>query len=216
MKGALFDLDGVIADTSVYHFKAWQKLVAGNFHQQLPAEFEEKTKGVSRGDSLKVILSYLNVQVTSTEFDKLAAEKNDVYRDFLGKLTPANILPGISQLLIDLKSNGYRLALASASLNAPLILDKLDLSTDFDAIADPSQVAAGKPAPDIFLAAAAAINVPIEDCLGIEDSIAGIQAINAAHALSIGIGSAENLKNTDLLVPNTAALTYAKVASVWK
>jgi haloacid dehalogenase superfamily, subfamily IA, variant 3 with third motif having DD or ED len=134
----------------------------------------------------------------------------------LGKLTPANILPGISQLLIDLKSNGYRLALASASLNAPLILDKLDLSTDFDAIADPSQVAAGKPAPDIFLAAAAAINVPIEDCLGIEDSIAGIQAINAAHALSIGIGSAENLKNTDLLVPNTAALTYAKVASVWK
>ncbi|WEV63611.1 beta-phosphoglucomutase [Bifidobacterium sp. ESL0732] len=216
MKGALFDLDGVIADTAVYHFQAWRKLVKDHFDRELPDELEEKTKGVSRVDSLKVILNYLGVTVPQKEFDALAAEKNAAYRGLLAELTSADILPGIPELIAQMKQHGVKLSLASASMNGPFILEKLGLSDTFDAIADPSKVAAGKPAPDIFLEAAAEIGQKPEDCVGLEDSVAGITAINAAGTFSVGVGSPNELGHARLLVPNTAALKYDEIESAWE
>ncbi|WEV41587.1 beta-phosphoglucomutase [Bifidobacterium sp. ESL0682] len=216
MKGALFDLDGVIADTAVYHFQAWRKLVKDHFDRELPDELEEKTKGVSRVDSLKVILNYLGITVPQEQFDAMAAEKNEAYRRLLAGLTSADILPGIPELITQMKEHGVKLSLASASMNGPFILEKLGLSDTFDAIADPSKVAAGKPAPDIFLEAASEIGVDSDDCVGLEDSVAGITAINAAGAFSVGVGSPNELGHAKLLVPNTAALHFDEIEQAWE
>ena len=216
MKGVLFDLDGVIADTSVYHFQAWRKLIKKHFNRELPDELEKQTKGVSRTDSLNAILKFLNISVSQEKFNDMTSEKNDIFRNLLASLTPANILPGISELISSLKKNNVKLSLASASLNGPFILEKLQLTDAFDAIADPSKVAAGKPAPDIFIAAAEAINLKPQDCVGIEDSIAGITAINKSGALSVGVGSKTDLKDAKVLFPKTAALNYDQIETAWE
>ena len=216
MKGVLFDLDGVIADTSVYHFQAWRKLIKIHFNLELPDELEKQTKGVSRTDSLKAILKFLNISVSQEQFNEMTTEKNNIFRNLLASLTPANILPGISELISSLKKNNVKLSLASASLNGPFILEKLQLTDAFDAIADPSKVAAGKPAPDIFIAAAEAINLKPQDCVGIEDSIAGITAINKSGSLSVGVGSKTDLKDAKVLFPKTAALNYDQIETEWE
>ena len=216
MKGVLFDLDGVIADTSVYHFQAWRKLIKIHFNFELPDELEKQTKGVSRTDSLKAILKFLNISVSQEKFNEMTTEKNNIFRNLLASLTPANILPGISELISALKKNNVKLSLASASLNGPFILEKLQLTDVFDAIADPSKVAAGKPAPDIFIAAAEAINLKPQDCVGIEDSIAGITAINKSGALAVGVGSKTDLKDAKVLFPKTAALNYDQIETEWE
>lgn len=215
MKGVLFDLDGVIADTAVFHFAAWRKLVRDHFQAELPDELEEKTKGVSREDSLKVILDYLQLSVSDEEFAALAAEKNEAYVETLEDLKPTHILPGIADLISDFKQAGLKLGLASASKNGPIILDKLGLADAFDAIADPSKVAQGKPAPDIFLAAAAALNLQPADCVGLEDSVAGVTAINAAGMVSIGIGGAE-LAHASERFESTSDLSYPAIEAAWQ
>lgn len=216
MKGVLFDLDGVIADTSVYHFQAWRKLIKNHFNLELPDELEKQTKGVNRTDSLKAILNFLDISVSKKQFSEMTNEKNNIFRNLLANLTPANILPGINELISNFKKNKVKLSLASASLNGPFILEKLQLTDVFDAIADPSKVAAGKPAPDIFITAAAAINLKPQDCVGIEDSVAGITAINKSGALSVGVGSKTDLKDAKVLFPKTAALNYKQIETAWK
>lgn len=210
LKGALFDLDGVIADTSTYHFQAWQKLANDHFDTTLPQSLEEQTKGVSRGDSLQIILDYVGVTVSPERFTALAAEKNTHYLTYLEQLTPANILPGILLLIQTMQAQGIKLALASASLNAPIILAKLQLTDFFEVIADPSKVK-GKPAPDLFLAVASGLSLRPEECVGLEDSTAGIQAINAANSFSVGIGSAEILNTADLNFPDTATIQFDQI-----
>ncbi|WP_161979346.1 beta-phosphoglucomutase [Streptococcus sp. S784/96/1] len=214
-KGALFDLDGVIADTAVFHFAAWKNLVKKHFNADLPDELEEKTKGISREDSLHVILNYLNIQVSDEEFRALAAEKNEAYVEALNVLNPNYILPGITSFISDLKSNHVKIALASASKNGPLILKKLGLSDAFDAIADPAKVAAGKPAPDIFLAAAKSLNLNPKDCIGVEDAVAGVSAINASGATSIAVGGVE-LSQATKRFNNTSELNFKEVLSAWQ
>ncbi|MFC5630806.1 MULTISPECIES: beta-phosphoglucomutase [Streptococcus] len=214
-KGALFDLDGVIADTAVFHFAAWKNLVKKHFNADLPDELEEKTKGISREDSLHVILNYLNIQVSDEEFRALASEKNEAYVEALNVLNPNYILPGITSFISDLKSNHVKIALASASKNGPLILKKLGLSDAFDAIADPAKVAAGKPAPDIFLAAAKSLNLDPKDCIGVEDAVAGVSAINASGATSIAVGGVE-LSQATKRFNNTSELNFKEVLSAWQ
>lgn len=215
LKGALFDLDGVIADTSIYHFQAWQKLARDHFDIILPPTLEEQTKGISRQDSLQLILNFVGVTVSTAEFTRLAAEKNAHYLTYLEQLTPANTLPGILPLIQTMQAQGIKLALASASLNAPAILEKLQLADVFEVIVDPTQTAHGKPAPDLFLAAAAGLALRPEECVGLEDSAAGIEAINAANCFSVGIGSAEILNAADLNVPDTALLQFDQIAAAF-
>ena len=186
-KAALFDLDGVIADTASYHLQAWHKLVQDHF-------------------GLAAILSGLDLTVTDDEFTQLAAEKNALYQQLLANLNEDSILPGIADLLAALRKKGFRLALASASHNAPLILDKLGLSDTFDAIADPRKVAHGKPAPDIFRAAAKGVGCQPEDCIAFEDSAAGIAAIKAAGSCAVGVG-----QQADIGFPDTAALDLDQI-----
>lgn len=214
-KGALFDLDGVIADTSTLHFEAWKKLVDNYFSVTLPDHLEEKTKGVSRADSLKVILNHLDVAVSESMFQQLLVEKNEYYKESLTTISSEAILTGVSDFISELKQQQVRLALASASLNGPFILEKLGLRDSFDAVVDPSYVAAGKPAPDIFLAAAAALKLQSSECIGIEDSIAGLRAIKDSGAFSIAIGKSAELQTADLTLATTAELKLAAICTAF-
>lgn len=215
-QGVLFDLDGVITDTAEYHYLAWKKL-ADNLGIQIDRHFNEKLKGVSREDSLKLILEHgkLSEQLSPEKFHALMTEKNENYIKMIQGISEEDIFPGILALLKDLKSANIKIALASASKNGPMLLEKMGISHYFDAIADPSQVAAGKPAPDIFLAAAEAINVPIDMTIGIEDSQAGIEAIKASGSFPIGLGNPKDLGEDLTLVSHSEQLTFDLLKKSW-
>ncbi|WP_274584129.1 beta-phosphoglucomutase [Neisseria leonii] len=215
-EAVLFDLDGVITDTAEYHYRAWKKL-ADSLGITIDRRFNEQLKGVSREDSLQRILTYGGMQnaFPPEKTAGLLKQKNDWYVEMIQTVTPADVYPGILELLHSLKAAGKKTALASASKNGSFLLEKMALTPYFDAIADPAEVARSKPAPDIFLAAAQKIGVPIGRCIGIEDASAGIAAIKAAGALPVGIGNPAYLGSDIAVLPDTRSLTVGYLQSVW-
>lgn len=216
MKAVLFDLDGVITDTAVYHFEAW-KALGSKIGIDIDEEFNEQLKGVSRTDSLNRILEKGNKQEAYTETEKtaMATEKNTLYKTLIEKMSPADLLPGIKTLLDDLKAKNVLLGLASASQNGPMILDKLQITEYFDEIVNPAELKAGKPDPEIFLTGAKQLGLDVSECVGVEDAAAGIEAINAADMVSIGVGEVKNLGKATKVVPSTADLTAELLEQVW-
>lgn len=217
MQAAVFDLDGVVTDTAKFHFQAWSKLAKEEFNLDLPASFETNLKGIRRTESLEAILKFGDLldKYSKEEVQNLANKKNDYYVEAISKLTKEDILPGISKLLTDLKANGVKLAVASASKNAPFILEKLGLAHVFDAVADPAKVKAGKPAPDIFLAGAKAVGVAPNQCVGVEDAVAGVSAIKAADMVAVAVGDKNELRQADCVVPTTRNFTYQLFSDVF-
>lgn len=215
-KGVLFDLDGVITDTAEYHYLAWKKLADG-LGISIDRQFNEKLKGVSREDSLRLILEHGNREkdFSDEEFQQLAKTKNDIYVEMIQAVSPKDVYPGILELLKDLKQSGIKISLASASKNGPFLLKQMELTEYFDGIADPAKVKAGKPAPDIFILAAQVVGLKPEECLGIEDAQAGIAAIKASGALPVGVGNAEQLGTDIALVGSTAELSLAYLKKQW-
>ena len=214
MKGVLFDLDGVVTDTATYHFSAWSQLVKDEFGLTLPENIEERTKGVSREDSLKIILDELNISVDEERFQYLANKKNQFYIESLEQLTDKDILPGIQELIINLRKKGVKIALASASHNGPFILEKIGLLDSFDTIVDPGKVTKGKPCPEIFEVASAQLGLAPKDCVGVEDSIAGVEAINSSGSCSVGVGD-ETLSQAFKRVESTKELTVTLLQEAW-
>lgn len=215
-KGVLFDLDGVITDTAEYHYLAWKKL-ADELGITIDREFNEKLKGVSREDSLRLILEHgkRESDFSETEFQQLAKSKNDNYVEMIQAVSPKDVYPGILELLKELKNAGIKISLASASKNGPFLLKQMALTDYFDGIADPAKVAAGKPAPDIFILAAQVVGIDPNECIGIEDAQAGIAAIKACGALPVGVGQAEQLGDDIALVESTSELTLAFLEKQW-
>ncbi|MGL9747131.1 beta-phosphoglucomutase [Enterococcus sp. DIV0170] len=215
-KGVLFDLDGVITDTAEYHYLAWKKL-ADDLGISIDREFNEKLKGVSREDSLRLILAHGNREndFTEVEFNHLAKMKNDNYVEMIQAVSPKDVYPGILELLKALKKANIKIALASASKNGPFLLKQMALTEYFDGIADPAAVKAGKPAPDIFILAAQVVGLSPEECLGIEDAQAGITAIKASDAIPVGVGNPEQLGEDIPLVDSTDKLTLEFLEEQW-
>ena len=208
LKGILFDLDGVITDTATYHLKAWQHL-ANLCNLTLDAALESQLKGVSRIDAFKLILAHNHSldRFSQAQIKQLCDDKNDYYQSLIRYMTQDNILPGISEFLISCQKNKIKMAITSASFNAPQLLDSIGLTHYFDHIVDPATLVRGKPDPDIFLKGAHALGLLPSDCIGIEDAVAGIRAINAAGSYSVGIGDKHALCEAKLVLPTTAALS---------
>lgn len=211
IKGILLDLDGVITETAEYHYQAWKQL-ASEIGISIDRQFNECLKGVSRMDSLELILRHGGVaeQYSTEEKVALAERKNRQYVALLQNLTPDHVLPGIRDFLRDAREDGVKLGLASASKNARTIMDALDLTQSIDFIAD-AAVARSKPAPDIFLLAAEGLGLLPEDCIGIEDAEAGVKAIHAAGMKAVGIGDVATLREADLRLSDTGKLSYQDV-----
>ncbi len=186
-KACIFDLDGVIVDTAVYHFQAWRKL-AQNLGFDFTHQQNEQLKGISRVESLNLILKWGNVSLNEDEKLKWASKKNDWYLELISQMNPKEILPGVSDFLAFLKENKVPIVLGSASKNAVSILNKIDLLHYFNAIVDGNSVTKSKPNPEVFLKGAEKINYKPANCLVFEDAVAGIQAANSAGMRSIGIG----------------------------
>ncbi|WP_155286818.1 beta-phosphoglucomutase [Lacticaseibacillus zhaodongensis] len=212
IKGFVFDLDGVITDTARFHSLAWRK-VADKVGAHWTAGLAERLKGISRMESLDIILQAAGKQDAYTEDEKvaLATSKNAEYLRLVDTLTPDDILPGIADLVQSLDDGGYKLAIASASKNAPRVLQNLGISQYFPNIVDPSTLKHGKPDPEIFIKAAESIGLKPEQCVGVEDAAAGVQGIKAAGEVAVGIGDADVLKQADMVFPSTAELTLSNV-----
>lgn len=212
IKGFIFDLDGVITDTSVYHTEAWHQL-ADKVGTPWTQDLEDGLKGISRMDSLNMILDAGGVSNNYTEEEKvsLANEKNDRYLSLVNKMTPDNILPGIKEFLDSLVSNGYSISLASASKNSPTVLSKLGLTKYFSNVVDPASLTNGKPDPEIYQKGAQILDLKPEQCIGIEDAESGIESINGAGETSVGIGTRDTLKDADILFATTKDLTLDNI-----
>ncbi|MCB5953001.1 beta-phosphoglucomutase [Enterococcus sp. BWT-B8] len=215
-RAVLFDLDGVITDTAEYHYLAWKKL-ANELDISIDRKFNEQLKGVSREESLRRIIAAGDKEnkFSLEELNALATRKNDNYVQMIQAVSSKDIYPGILELLKSLKEKNIKIALASASKNGSFLLEQMGLTDYFDMVADPEKVSASKPAPDIFLAAAEGVGVDIKDALGIEDAQAGIQAIKAAGAVPIGVGSPEILGTDIAVVKDTSELTWNKLETIW-
>lgn len=210
LKGFAFDLDGVIADTAKFHSQAWHQ-TADEVGTTWTPELQEALKGVSRMDSLEMILKAGGHEndYTQEEKEALAAKKNENYGKLIATLTPDDILPGMKAFLDELRDKGYKLSLASASKNAPKILGYLGLTDYFVGIVDPATLHAGKPDPEIFARAAEILDLPANQVAGLEDSGAGIKSINGAGELSIGIGS--QLSEAAVKFDSTADVSLANI-----
>ena len=216
MKAVLFDLDGVITDTAKFHFLAWRELGA-ELGIEVDEEFNEELKGVSRVDSLERILAQGGVagDYSAAEKEALCVKKNAHYLELIKEMTPDDILPGIIPLLEELRAASIKMVVTSASKNGPGILDLLQVRNYFDGIVDPATVAAGKPAPDIFLAGAYLAGVQPADCVGIEDAASGVEAIKAAGIVAVAVGDEQVLAMADCVLPSTADLSLAVLRETW-
>lgn len=200
LKAVIFDLDGVITDSAAYHYLAWKSL-AEELGIPFDEQYNEKLKGISRMESLELILknSSSGVQYSMQQKEALAEKKNDLYKELIRQISPADILPGISDFLKELKENRIKAALASVSRNAPFILGQLGLESMFDYVADAAAVPNAKPFPDIFLAGMQAFGLQPQECIGVEDARAGIEAIHRAGMLAVGVGTPEEMEEADLV-----------------
>ncbi|TGE74952.1 HAD-IA family hydrolase, partial [Weissella confusa] len=178
-------------------------------------ELQESLKGIDRMGSLEMILKAGNKQDDYTHDEKvaLASWKNNHYVELISGLTPDDILPGMADFIKELNDKDYKASVASASKNAPFILDQLGLTDSFVGIVDPATLHAGKPDPEIFVRAAEILNLPPEQVMGLEDSAAGIASINGAGEVSLGIGDATVLAAANLNFASTAEVTLANIAA---
>lgn len=211
-KGFVFDLDGVITDTAKFHYIAWKDL-AKNLGITIDETFNETLKGISRMDSLDKILAYGNREndFTLAEKEALAQTKNDEYVKLLADLSAEDLLPGVHDFLVQAKENNIPCAIASASKNAPMILEKLGVLDFFGHIVDPETLKKGKPDPEIFVKAAESINVEPKDAIGFEDAQAGIEGIKAAGMYAVGLSATETLVGADLQVASMTELNVEQL-----
>jgi len=214
IKGLIFDLDGVITDTAGLHFEAW-KMLADSLGYHFTREDNERLKGVSRMKSLEIILEINGVldKYTEEEKEALCREKNDRYVELIGSLTADDILPGISDFIAEAKARGMKTAVASVSKNAPAVLKALGVENSFDYVADARRVEKSKPAPDIFLVCAEALGLMPEECIGIEDAQAGIEAIHNAGMKSVGINVTVTSLSPDVVLKSTKDLRLDVILS---
>jgi beta-phosphoglucomutase len=216
LKAVIFDMDGVLTETSRQHFIAW-KLLAKDLGYELKDEVNEQLKGISRLESLDIVLSAGSLAEQFSEAEKLALaeKKNLIYQDLIKTFTKENLAKGALELLQSLRENNIKIGLASVSKNAAFLLEAMEIQGFFDAIADPGEVRNGKPAPDIFLLAAKKLGIEPQGCVGIEDAFAGIQSIHSAGMKSIGIGTKEELYNCEVVVPNLEAVNIVLLKQVF-
>lgn len=199
IKACIFDLDGVIVDTAIYHYRAWKRL-ANEQGFDFTEKENEQLKGVSRTRSLELILGWGGIQKTEAEKEELANRKNEWYVEMISKMQPNEVLPGAREFVQSCRDAGIKTALGSASKNSATILAKTNLTHLFDVIIDGNKVSKPKPDPEVFLEGARELHVSPSDCVVFEDAVAGIAAAKAGGMRAVGIGDAETLKQADLVV----------------
>jgi beta-phosphoglucomutase len=198
-KGAIFDLDGVIVDTAKYHYRAWKKM-ANELGFDFTEQDNERLKGVSRMRSLEILLEIGGKSFSEEEKLEMAEKKNAWYVEYIKNMDESELLEGSKEYLKKLRNSRIKVALGSASKNAPMILNNLNIMELFDVVIDGNQVSKAKPDPEVFSLGASELRLRPEDCVVFEDSEAGIEAAKRAGMKTVGIGKKEILKDADMVV----------------
>ena len=210
LKCVIFDLDGVLVDTSVFHAKAWADLVRGEGFEP-PDDLEDLVKGISRMESLKIALGENASQYSEAELTELANRKNACYLEAVKTVKASDLYPGARALLDGLRAAGIKVALGSASKNARAVLDGLGITGDFDVISDGTTHTRGKPHPDVFLGAAWMAGATPSESIVVEDAPAGITAALQGGFVSVGLGDADFLEQAHIVVDSLEALSVKKL-----
>ena len=210
IEAVIFDLDGVITDSAEYHYLAW-KTLAEELSISFDREFNEQLKGLSRMDSLNLILDRGGSVLTEEEKERLAAKKNEQYKELIQEIDPKDLLPGIEGFMKEVKAAGIKTALASASKNAQAVIERLEVTHLLDTVVDAAKVEKGKPDPEVFLTAAEQLGVNPANCVGVEDARSGVAAIKAAGMYAIGVGDADTLAQADWIVRDSSQLSLAEL-----
>lgn len=206
----LFDLDGVIVDTAVYHYQAWRRM-ANELGFDISEEFNETLKGISRVDSLNLILAQGGLTLPDDRKAELAAQKNEWYLELVNQMTPDTILPGIPAFFAQMRETSIKVALGSVSKNARLILERIGMLNAFDTIIDGNKITHSKPDPEVFLTGAAELGVSPAECVVFEDAVAGIEAGKRGGMRTVGIGSPDVLTRADVVLPSLEHITVTEL-----
>lgn len=178
-KAIIFDLDGVLCSTDEYHYLAW-KAMADSIGVPFDHKINNRLRGVSRMASLEIILErYTGPALSGAEKEALAEQKNELYKEYLKNMSPADLPDEVNATLQELNDMGLKLAIGSSSKNTPFILQQIGLGGYFDAVSDGNNITRSKPDPEVFLKAAQMLNLPPRDCLVVEDAVSGAQAGHA-------------------------------------
>lgn len=205
VKAVIFDLDGVICYTDEYHYQAWKR-IADQEHIYFDREINNRLRGVSRMESLEIILEKADRVYTQEEKNALAEQKNTYYRELLGQMTPADLPEETKEVLHTLRQEGLKLAIGSSSKNTRLILDRIGLGDFFDAISDGNNIVNTKPDPEVFLKAAQMLGLPPQDCLVVEDAQAGILAAHRGGFRNAAVGDARMSEFAQIKMDSLAQL----------
>lgn len=199
IRAFIFDLDGVLTDTAEYHYRAWKRLAD---EEGIPFDRRdnEALRGVSRRESLSRMLK--GRPISEEQAQAWMERKNSYYVEMIRQMRPADVLPGSHELLAELRAAGIKIAIASASMNAGEVVDRLGLSAEIDALCDGNSVTRTKPAPDLFLYAARQLGIPPATCVVVEDAEAGVEAALAGGMRAIGIGPVERVGKAHLVIPS--------------
>ena len=212
IKAVIFDLDGVIVSTDELHFQAWKKLADA---EGIPFDREdnERLRGVSRMESLEIILEKSDRDYSDEEKIEMATRKNDMYRESLKTLSPSDILPGVMSLLDELKARGVKVAIGSSSRNAGAILAAIGLADAFDAIVDGTHISRSKPDPEVFAKGGEQLGLTPQKCLVVEDAMSGVDAGLAAGMPVLAVGGAVEHPDATLRAPDLAGMTAEEMLS---
>ncbi len=213
LKAVLFDLDGVLVDTSELHANAWAQM-ARSVGAAPPADIKDRVRGISRMESLKIALGESVSRYTQEELVELAAHKNGRYLEMIQHLTPADLLPGVVELLDDLDRAGIKIVLCSASKNAEVVLRAVGVFERFVAIADGHSYERGKPHPDVFWTGAKMVGVEANECIVVEDAAAGITAALDGGFVALGMGHPELLAHSHHLINDLSEVDAASLRDI--
>jgi len=208
VKGFIFDLDGVLTDTAEYHYRGWKRL-ADELGIPFTREDNEALRGIPRLASLRLILK--GREYPEDEIQEMMERKNGYYLEFIKDIAPRDVLPGARELLEEIRAAGLRSALGSASKNAREVVERLGIVALLDAISDGNSVEFQKPAPDLFLHAAAQLGLSPSECIVVEDAAAGIEAAQAGGFRSVGLGPRERVGEADVVFPSLATIRLTDI-----
>ena len=214
MKAFLFDLDGVLVDTANYHYLAWKEVcdALGIAFNEID---NEKLKGIDRRNSLRILLKLGNKELSENDFESWLVKKNENYLKMIETLDRNALFTGVIPLFEALQSLDIKIGLGSASKNAKLILDRLEITDYFDSIVDGNMTTQGKPDPQVFLLNATKLGLQVEDCAVLEDSKAGIDAAITANMKAIGIGTDQSIKHADVVYKDIEAIKLSSVLELF-
>lgn len=214
LKACIFDMDGVIVNSADFHFTAW-KVIAAELAIDLEDDFETQLKGISRVDSLEKILQKGNLVLDNETKIALMQKKNDIYLESIASIQQADLLPGVLDLLKELKASGIKIALGSSSKNAQIILDRTEITSFFDEVIDGNKVKLSKPDPEVFLRGAAGLGLNPDECIVFEDAVSGVTAANEGGFYSVAIGDPKDFPNADYIVNGLHEVNLEKLKEMF-